>query len=322
MARILTGVQSTGTPHLGNLLGAILPAIEMSNDPKNESFLFIADLHSLTQIKDSQTLRANTYSTAATWLASGLDIEKSVFYRQSDVPQVTELSWYLSCFFPYQLGTLAHSFKDKADRLEDVNAGLFTYPMLMAADILLYDAQIVPVGKDQQQHLEMTRDVASRFHAQMGETFVMPEIKLQESTMYVPGTDGGKMSKSQNNIINLFLPDKQLRKQIMSIKTDSTPLEDPKDWKTCHLFAIYKLVANEAQIAEMKANYKNGGYGYGHAKQALFELLITKYAKVRERYHYYMNHLEEVDKALAIGAEKAKKVADEVLERVRSKVGY
>lgn len=322
MARILTGVQSTGTPHLGNLLGAILPAIEMSNDPKNESFLFIADMHSLTQIKDSQTLRANTYSTAATWLASGLDIEKSVFYRQSDVPQVTELSWYLSCFFPYQRLTLAHSFKDKADRLEDVNAGLFTYPMLMAADILLYDAQIVPVGKDQQQHLEMTRDVASRFHAQMGETFVMPEIKLQESTMYVPGTDGGKMSKSQNNIINLFLPDKQLRKQIMSIKTDSTPLEDPKDWKTCHLFAIYKLVANEAQIAEMKANYKNGGYGYGHAKQALFELLITKYAKVRERYHYYMNHLEEVDKALAIGAEKAKKVADEVLERVRSKVGY
>ena len=322
MARILTGVQSTGTPHLGNLLGAILPAIEMSNDPKNESFLFIADLHSLTQIKDSQTLRANTYSTAATWLASGLDIEKSVFYRQSDVPQVTELSWYLSCFFPYQLGTLAHSFKDKADRLEDVNAGLFTYPMLMAADILLYDAQIVPVGKDQQQHLEMTRDVASRFHAQMGETFVMPEIKLQESTMYVPGTDGGKMSKSQNNIINLFLPDKQLRKQIMSIKTDSTPLEDPKDWKTCHLFAIYKLVANEAQIAEMKANYKNGGYGYGHAKQALFELLITKYAKVRERYHYYMNHLEEVDKALAIGAEKAAKVANAVLKRVRDKTGY
>ena len=208
MARILTGVQSTGTPHLGNLLGAILPAIEMSSDECNESFLFIADMHSLTQIKDAETLRSNTYSTAATWLACGLDVEKTVFYRQSDVPQVTELAWYLSCFFPYQRLTLAHSFKDKSGRLEDVNSGLFNYPMLMAADILLYDADIVPVGKDQQQHLEFTRDVASRFHAKMGETFVMPEIKLQDNTMYVPGTDGGKMSKSQNNIINLFLPDK------------------------------------------------------------------------------------------------------------------
>ena len=322
MARILTGVQSTGTPHLGNLLGAILPAIDMSNDPENESFLFIADMHSLTQIKDADLLRQNTYSTAATWLACGLDINKTVFYRQSDVPQVTELSWYLSCFFPYQRLTLAHSFKDKADRLEDVNAGLFTYPMLMAADILLYDADIVPVGKDQQQHLEFTRDVASRFHAKMGDTFVIPEIKLQEHTMYVPGTDGGKMSKSKNNIINIFLPDKQLRKQIMKIQTDSTPLEDPKDWKTCNLFAIYKLVANDGQIAAMKANYEGGGYGYGHAKQALFELIIGNYANIRERYSYYMDNLNEVDKALAVGAEKARQVADEVLARVRSRAGY
>lgn len=322
MARILTGVQSTGTPHLGNLLGAIFPAIEMSNNPENESFLFIADMHSLTQIKDAKTLRQNTYSTAATWLASGLDVNKTVFYRQSDVPQVTELTWYLNCFFPFSRLELAHSFKDKADRLEDVNAGLFTYPMLMAADILLYDAEIVPVGKDQQQHLEFTRDVASRFHAKMGEAFVIPEIKLQESTMYVPGTDGGKMSKSQNNTINLFLPDKQLRKQIMKIKTDSTPLEEPKDWSTCNCFALYKLVASEDQITEMKANYENGGYGYGHAKQALFELLITKYATVRERYNYFMDNLEEIDKALAIGAQKASKVANEVLKRVREKTGY
>lgn len=322
MARILTGVQSTGTPHLGNLLGAIFPAIEMSDNPENESFLFIADMHSLTQIKDAETLRQNTYSTAATWLACGLDVNKTVFYRQSDVPQVTELTWYLNCFFPFSRLELAHSFKDKADRLEDINAGLFTYPMLMAADILLYDAEIVPVGKDQQQHLEFTRDVASRFHAKMGEAFVIPEIKLQESTMYVPGTDGGKMSKSQNNTINLFLPDKQLRKQIMKIKTDSTPLEEPKDWSTCNCFALYNLVANEEQVTEMKANYENGGYGYGHAKQALFELLITKYADVRERYNYFMDNLDEIDKALAIGADKASKVANEVLKRVREKTGY
>jgi tryptophanyl-tRNA synthetase len=322
MARILTGVQSTGTPHLGNLLGAIIPAIEMSNDPNNESFLFIADMHSLTQIKDAELLRKNTYSTAATWLAFGLNIEKTVFYRQSDVPQVAELSWYLSCFFPYQRLTLAHSFKDKADRLEDVNAGLFSYPMLMAADILLYDANIVPVGKDQLQHLEITRDVANRFNHQMGEALVPPEAKIQKGTMYVPGTDGRKMSKSQNNIINLFLPDKQLRKQIMKIQTDSTALEDQKDWSTCNLFAIYKLIANKDQIEEMKANYEKGGYGYGHAKQALYELLIDKYATERERYNYYINNLEEIDKALAIGAEKASKVANEVLKRVREKSGY
>ncbi len=322
MSRILTGVQSTGTPHLGNLLGAIIPAIKMANDPKNESFLFIADMHSVTQIKDGKTLRENTYSTASTWLAFGLDVNKTVFYRQSDIPQVTELSWYLSCFYPYQRLTLAHSFKDKADRLEDVNAGLFSYPMLMAADILLYDAEIVPVGKDQLQHLEMTRDVANRFNHQMGETLVPPEAKIQEGTMYVPGTDGGKMSKSSGNIINLFLPDKQLRKQIMKIKTDSTPLEEPKNTETCNLFSLYKLVASDQQITEMRANYEGGNYGYGTAKEAFFELIIDKYSTERERYNYFMDNLEEVDKALAVGAEKAKKVADDVLKRVRVKLGY
>lgn len=322
MARILTGIQSTGTPHLGNILGAILPAIKMAENPENDSYLFIANLHTLTQIKDAETLRTNTYSTAATWLAFGLDIEKTVFYRQSDVPQVTELSWYLSCFFPYQRLTLAHSFKDKADRLEDVNSGLFNYPMLMAADILLYDANIIPVGKDQLQHIEMTRDVASRFHAKVGETFVLPEGKIQENTMLIPGTDGGKMSKSRNNTINIFLADKKLRKQIMGIQTDSTPLEEPKDWSTCNCFAIYSLLANDAQIKTMKANYENGNYGYGHAKQALFELVIETFAEQRERYNYYMNNLEEIDKALALGADKAKLVANAVLKRVREKVGY
>lgn len=322
MARILTGVQSTGTPHLGNLLGAIIPAIQMSAESKEESFLFIADMHSLTQIKNAEELRNNTYSTAATWLAFGVDAEKTVFYRQSDVPQVTELTWYLSCFFPYQRLTLAHSFKDKADRLEDVNSGLFTYPMLMAADILLYDADIVPVGKDQLQHLEMSRDVANRFNHQMGDTLVPPQAKIKESTMYVPGTDGEKMSKSKGNIIDIFLPDKKLRKQIMKIKTDSTPLEDPKDPDTCNLFALYKLVASEEQAEQMRVNYLGGNYGYGQAKQAFYELLLEKFSTERERYHYYMNNLEEIDKVLAQGAEKAHKVADKVLARVRKKLGY
>jgi len=322
MPRILTGIQSTGTPHLGNLLGAIIPAIEMANNPNNNSFLFIADMHSLTQIKDATVLKNNTYSTAATWLAFGLDTSKTVFYRQSDIPQVTELSWYLSCFFPYQRLTLAHSFKDKADRLEDVNSGLFTYPMLMAADILLYDADEVPVGKDQLQHLEMTRDVASRFHAKLGETFVLPEAKINERTKYVPGTDGAKMSKSKNNIINIFLPEKKLRKQVMGIKTDSTPLEDPKNPDTCNLFALYKLIASNEQISEMRNNYEKGGYGYGHAKQAFFELLLETYKEQREKYFYYMENLDVLDEALAIGATKASKVANSVLSRVRAKVGY
>ncbi len=322
MARILTGIQSTGIPHLGNILGAIVPAIQMAQKPENESFLFIADMHSLTQIKNGGELRQNTYATAAAWLAFGLDIEKTVFYRQSDVPQVAELAWYLTCFFPYQRLTLAHSFKDKADRLQDVNAGIFTYPMLMAADILLYDAEIVPVGKDQLQHLEMTRDVASRFHNQLGETFVLPQAKVQENTMYVPGTDGEKMSKSRNNLINLFQTDKKLRKQIMGIVTDSTPMEDPKDPSNDNVFALYKILASQEQIEEMSANYLAGNYGYGHAKQALFEVLLDKFEAPREKFNYYMDHLHEVDEALAIGAEKAKKVADGVLSRVREKLGY
>ena len=322
MAKILTGVQSTGTPHLGNLLGAIIPAIELSNNPENESFLFIADLHSITQIKDGRTLRANTYSTAAAWLACGLNVDKVVFYRQSDVPQTAELSWYLSCFFPFQRLTLAHSFKDKADRLEDVNAGLFSYPMLMAADILLYDAQIVPVGKDQLQHVEITRDVASRFNHQMGETFVLPEAKIQKDTMYIPGTNGGKMSKSANNFIDIFLDDKALRKQIMGIETDSTPLEDPKNPETCNAFALYKILANEIQIETMTANYLGGNYGYGHAKQALFELILEKFKTEREKYNYYMNNLAEVDTLLKAGAKKASVVANGVLARVREKLGF
>src|SRR6476620_896694 len=324
MAKILTGIQSTGTPHLGNLLGAIFPAIELANKPENESFLFIADLHSVTQIKDGATLRANTYSTAAAWLACGLDIDKVVFYRQSDVPQTAELSWYLSCFFPFQRLTLAHSFKDKSDRLEDVNAGLFSYPMLMAADILLYDAQFVPVGKDQLQHIEITRDVASRFNHQMGETFVIPEGKVQEETMYVPGTDGNKMSKSRGNIINIFLDDKALRKQIMSIETDSTPLEEPKNPDTCKIFGLYKLVATEAEVHEMRVAYANANrdFGYGHAKQRLLETITKRFSTEREKFNYDINNRSEIDALLKIGAGKAGVIADEVLKKVRVKLGF
>lgn len=322
MSRILTGVQSTGTPHLGNLLGAILPAIEMAKDSNNESFLFIADLHSLTQIKDPIVLKENTLNTAAAWLACGLDTNNTIFYRQSDVPEVTELTWYLNCFYPYQRLTLAHSFKDKADRLADVNAGLFTYPMLMAADILLYDAEIVPVGKDQLQHLEMTRDVANRFNNQMGDTLVPPDAKVQEDTMYIPGTDGNKMSKSRDNIINIFLPDKQLRKQVMKIETDSTPLEDPKNPDTDNVFALYKLLASPSQIEEMRTNYVNGGYGYGHAKQALYEVIVDKFQKERALFNHYVSNPDEVNSILLEGAEKARKVAQEVLKRVRKTLGY
>lgn len=322
MARILTGVQSTGTPHLGNLLGAVLPAIAMAEEAENESFLFIADLHSLTQIKDGATLRQHTFNTAAAWLACGLDTDKTVFYKQSDVSEVTELAWYLNCFYPYQRLTLAHSFKDKSDRLQDVNAGLFSYPMLMAADILLYDADIVPVGKDQLQHLEMTRDVGARFNNQQGETFVLPQAKIQEATQYVPGTDGEKMSKSKNNIIDVFLPEKKLRKQIMGIKTDSTPLEDPKDPENCNVFALYSLLANPAQTEALKQQYLAGGMGYGHAKQALFELIIETFKEPRKRYDYYQANPAEVTIALTKGAKKAREIAHEVLLRVRNKIGY
>ena len=322
MARVLTGIQSTGTPHLGNLLGAILPALEMAKDTQNDSFLFIADLHSLTQIKDGALLRRNTYEVAATWLAFGLDYQRVTFYRQSDVAQTAELAWYLECFFPYQRLTLAHSFKDKADRLEDVNTGLFTYPMLMAADILLYDAEIVPVGKDQLQHLEFARDVAGRFNYQMGETFVLPKESIREDIMIIPGTDGEKMSKSRRNYINIFLSDKELKKQIMSIQTDSTPLEAPKDPDNCNVFALYKLLATEAQTAQMASNYRGGNYGFGHAKTALYELILEKFAQPREKFAYYMDHLSQVDEILREGAEKASQVAKQTLQRVREKLGY
>jgi len=322
MAKILTGIQSTGIPHLGNILGAIFPAIKSAQNSKNESFLFIANLHSLTQIKDKKILAENTFLTAAGWLACGLNPEKTIFYRQSDVSEVTELAWYLSCFFPYQRLTLAHSFKDKSDHLKNINAGLFSYPMLMAADILLYNAEIIPVGKDQLQHLEMTRDVALKFNNLMGETFVLPKAELQKETQYIPGTDGEKMSKSKNNVINIFLPEKALRKQVMSIVTDSIPLEQPKNPEKCTVFAIYKLLATKKQTETLKEKYLAGGLGYGTAKQELYELILFYFKAERAKFNYYLQHPKEVNNALKIGAERAKKIAQEVLSKVRSKLGY
>ena len=322
LKRILTGVQSTGVPHLGNILGAIIPAIDFSKKENIETFLFIADFHSLTQIKNSEELKRNTLSTAAAWLACGLNPNKTIFYRQSDVPQVSELAWYLSCFFPFKRLSLAHSFKDKKDRLDDVNAGLFNYPMLMAADILMYDADIVPVGKDNLQHLEITRNVANRFHNIFGNTFTLPVEHLQDETKLVTGTDGAKMSKSKNNIIDIFAEEKVLKKQIMSIKTDSKGIEDAKDWRNCNLFKIYALLAKKNEIEWMKKNYELGGYGYGHAKNELFDLILKKYSVERDKFQHYISNPDEVEKILKAGAIKANATANKVLNRVRKKLGY
>lgn len=322
MAKILTGIQSTGTPHLGNILGAIIPAVKMANSSNEESYLFIANMHSLTQIKDQNILKENTFLTAATWLAFDLDSKKSCFFRQSDVPEVTELAWYLSCFFPYQRLRLAHSFKDKSDNLKDVNSGLFTYPMLMSADILMYDANIVPVGKDQLQHLEMTRDVASRFNNLMGETFVIPEAKVQDDTNYIIGTDGEKMSKSKSNIIDIFLDDKKLRKQIMKIQTQSLSVEEAKNPDQCNVFKLFKVIASDDEVKKLHLRYTKGGIGYGEAKELLYDEILNRFSVNREKFFELTNNRDRVEELLLEGAIKARKQAQNVLKRVRSRVGY
>ena len=322
MAKILTGIQTTGTPHLGNILGAIIPAIDMANSSNEESYLFIANMHSLTQIKDLNILNENTFSTAATWLSFGLDPKKSCFFRQSDVPEVTELAWYLSCFFPYQRLKLAHSFKDKADNLKDVNSGLFSYPMLMSADILMYDANIVPVGKDQLQHLEMTRDVATRFNNLMGDTFVIPEAKIQNDTKYIIGTDGEKMSKSKSNIIDIFQDDKKLRKQIMKIQTQSLSVEEPKDPDQCNVFKLFKVIASDEDAKKLHSRYTNGGMGYGEAKELLYNHTLSRFSKNRELFFELNSNRDKVEQLLLEGALKARKQAQNVLKRVRARVGF
>lgn len=323
MTRILTGIQSTNVPHLGNILGAILPAIELSKKANSESLLFIADMHTLTSVKDAAFIKQSTNAVAATWLAFGLDTNKTVFYRQSRVPQVTELTWYLNCFTPYPMLANAHSFKDKSDRLSDVNAGLFIYPVLMAADILLYDAHKVPVGKDQVQHLEITADIARSFNHKVGkEIFVIPEALTDDRVMIVPGIDGQKMSKSYNNFINVFLPEKELKKVVMSIVTDSKGLEEPKDPDTDSVFKLYRLLGNEKQTEELRQNYIKGNFGYGHAKTALLELILDQFKEQRSTYDRLMANTDILEKELAIGETKANKLANEKLKQVREVVGY
>lgn len=322
MARTLTGIQSTGVPHLGNLLGAILPAIQLSNQSADEAFLFIANMHTLTANKDPEQIQSYTNAVAAAWLACGLDADKNTFYRQSHVPEVTEFCWYLNCFTPYPMLANAHSFKDKSAHLADVNAGLFTYPVLMAADILLYDAELIPVGKDQQQHIEITRDIAKSFNHRYGEILTLPEARINQDLPTIRGTDGRKMSKSYHNTINIFLPEKALKKEIMSIQTDSTPLEEPKDPDTCNVFALFSLLASDEQVATMRNNYLRGNYGYGHAKTALFELVLSKFSEERVQYDHYLDNLPILHQKLALGEEKARQVAQTKLQQIRKVLGY
>ena len=322
MSKILTGIQSTGTPHLGNILGAIVPAIKMANESNDESFLFIANMHSLTQIKDEKILSENTFATAATWLAFNLDPHKTCFFRQSDVPEVSELAWYLSCFFSYQRLKLAHSFKDKSQNLKEVNSGLFYYPMLMSADILLYDADIVPVGKDQLQHLEITRDVATKFNKTMGETFVIPEANIQKNSNYIIGTDGQKMSKSKGNTIDVFLDDNKLRKQIMKIKTNTLSVDEPKNPDDCNVFKLYKLIAGNDDVKALRKKYEDGGMGYGEAKEILFQEILKRFSDNRKAFFELQQNKEYVEKLLIEGSLKAREISQKVLKRVRSRLGF
>ncbi|MBC7923936.1 MAG: tryptophan--tRNA ligase [Ferruginibacter sp.] len=322
MSRILTGIQSSGKPHLGNILGAIRPAIALSARPGNESFFFIADLHSLITIKNAEERQFNVRAVAAAWLAFGFDTEKNVLYRQSQIPEVCELAWYLSCLTPYPMLANAHSFKDKSDRLADVNAGLFTYPVLMAADILLYDAEFVPVGKDQLQHLEITRDIASAFNRTYGDVFVVPEATVDAQVMTVPGTDGQKMSKSYHNFIDIFLPDKELRKVVMSIVTDSTPVEAPKNPDADTVYQLYALVASDEEKSAMRRNYEGGNYGYGNAKQALYELILKNFAEERITFQEYMADPTALEERLRAGEARARVIARQTLQRLRGKLGY
>ncbi len=323
MARILTGIQSSGKPHLGNLLGAILPALELAKDPDNECFFFIADMHSLTSLKNAEMRINNSRAVAASWLACGLDTSRHFFYKQSDLSEVAEFAWYLNCFTPFPMLANAHSFKDKSERLSDVNAGLFVYPVLMAADILMYDADFVPVGKDQRQHLEMTRDIAQSVNNSCGfDVLKLPEAIIREEVMTVPGTDGQKMSKSYNNVIDVFADEKTLKKQVMGIVTDSKALEEPKDPDNCNVFALYKLLASPDAVLDMREAYVKGGLGYGHAKKALLDTILERFHNERLRYHELMANPQLIDDLLEIGETKAFEVGMEVLERLRKALGF
>ena len=317
--RSLTGLKPTGTLHLGNYLGALKPALELSKS--YDCIYFIADLHSLTQNRDAQALASQTLDQVATWLAIGLDTDTHTLFRQSDVPSVTELTWYLSCVTGHGLLEKAHAFKDAAAKGLEVNMGTFSYPVLMAADILIYDTDIVPVGKDQKQHVEMARDMAGSLNATYGELLKLPEPLIQEEVMTIPGLDGRKMSKSYNNEVPLFCDEKSLRKKLMSLTTDSTGLEEPKTLAGTTIGELFNLFATKEQYEDLAARLAKGGMGWGHAKDELFVTINEHVKEMRDRYNEYRKDEGLLRKELAKGAEKAQAVASKTIDRVRHAVG-
>lgn len=323
----LTGIKPTGTPHLGNYLGAIKPALDLVQEYK--AFYFIADYHGLTTIRDKKEMKQHTYEVAATWLALGLDPDEVVFYRQSDVPEVFELTWVLSCFTGKGWLNRAHAYKASVDANEEaghdpddgINVGLYNYPVLMAADIILFNTDVVPVGQDQRQHLEIARDIANAFNYVYGDTLVPPEAAILENVATVPGLDGRKMSKSYGNTIEIFAPSKKLRKQVMRIVTDSKTPDEPKNPDENNIYNIYKHFATPEMLAENRKKYTEGGVGYGDLKQELFEVLDAHFAEPRERYNELMSNRNEIDEILGRGADFARRIASRTIGKVRRKIG-
>ncbi len=317
--RSLSGIKPTGIPHLGNYLGMIKPALQMQKT--HESFYFIADYHALTSTHDPNQLRENAYDLTAIFAALGMDFDNHAFFRQSDIPEVTELTWILSCITPKGLMERAHAFKDAISKNKEVNMGLFSYPVLMACDILIYDSNFVPVGQDQQQHLEITRDLAIRFNHLFGEAFVIPEAIIQKDVATIPGLDGRKMSKSYGNVVPLMAPEKQFRKAIMKITTDSKAVEDSKDPQTCNVFSLYRFFSTETEQKKLASRYLAGGLGYGEVKQLCFEAVNYELSEPREIYQKIRKDLPQLDGILESGRDKARAIARQVTERVRAKVG-
>ena len=317
--RVLTGIQSSGSLHLGNYFGAIKQMIELQD--KEELFIFIANYHSLTSLKDGKALRDNTIDAAITYLSLGLDPNKVTLWVQSDVKEVLELYWILSAYTPMGLLERAHSYKDKVAKGISPNHALFSYPVLMAADILLYDAQIIPVGKDQIQHVEITRDIAQKFNNEHGEVFVLPEFKIDENVATVPGTDGAKMSKSYGNTIDIFCTPKQLKKQVGKIVTEPVSLEEPKEWRDCNVYNLCKLFLDKEGQKALQKRYEKGGEGHGHFKMYLTELISEHFKDAYEKREYYLSHLKEVEEILDEGANKARKIAQKKMKKIRKLVG-
>lgn len=320
--RSLSGIKPTNMPHIGNYLGMIRPAIDLQDE--YGAFYFVADYHAFTSTHDRDLMRASTWDATAVFLAFGLDPQRSVFWRQSDVPEVCELTWILTCMASMGLLERAHAWKAAKDRGDSgsINAGVFSYPVLMAADILMYDSDVVPVGKDQVQHVEMTRDMAQRFNSIFGETFKLPLASVREEVHTVVGTDGQKMSKSYGNTIPVFLPAKALKKALAGIQTDSKGLDEPKDPRSCNVMALYRLFAGPEQVAEMEERYRAGGYGYGHAKQALFEVMDAHLGPYRERFQALRADEGYLEDVLQDGAARARVVGREVLQRARAAAGF